>query len=172
MGKTPIKPGWLKKTGKEREQCLKTVRACGSKLMHWSEVAAMLGVSKTTLWHWRKSDPKIDTMYAFGKSDLAERVAERLTEKALAGGVVRDKDGNVIGGEEGNTQALIHLSKKVMDLGDKQTSVNIDAKDVAESKGGDERFGEVLDMLGLGQLMPDRGDSEPEADGKEGADGD
>lgn len=153
-GKTRIKQGWPKKTPKEREQCLSTIRACGSQMMKWAEVAAMLGVSRDTLWHWRKSDSKIDEIYSFGRADLAEEIFERLKEKALAGGVVKCQ-GDHVSGEEGNTAALLLISKRLLDLGDVSTHQVVTPSDLAGDKdeaGHDERRTVALRMLDLEML--------------------
>lgn len=156
--KSKAKQGWPKKTPKERKQCMTTIHACGARLMRWEQVAAMLGVSRNTLWEWRRTDPKIDSMYELGKSELAEKLFERLEEKALAGGLVQMRDGTVISGEEGNTQALLHLSKRALDLGDKQTNVNVTPGDfdVDDNEKPDKqaRRDEALDILGLSALSP------------------
>ncbi len=156
--KTKPKQGWPKKTAKERKQCMRTIHACGTRLMRWEQVAAMLGVSRDTLWQWRRTDPKIDSMYELGKSELAEKLAGRLIEKAMAGGLVQTRYGEVISGEEGNTQALLHLSKRALDLGDKQTNVNVSPGDFVgddnEKPDKQARRDEALDILGLGALSP------------------
>lgn len=123
--------------------------------MRWEQVAAMLGVSRTTLFYWRKSDSKIDSIFELGKSDLATKLADRMIEKALAGGLVQTRSGEHVSGEEGNTSALIHLSKRALDLEDKQVNVNVTPEDLA---GGDNstaaRRHEALVILGLEMLEP------------------
>ena len=157
MADSRIKKGWARKSHGEREQALKTVRVCGSRLMPWKETASMLGVHVDTLWQWRRADPKINIMYAMGRADLGAKLSDRLIGKALAGGVVKDEDGVIVEGEEGNTSALIHLSKRVLDLGDKQTNINIDpTAPAAQERGADaeERFYAALQMLNIEGLVP------------------
>lgn len=142
----------------------------------WEQTAALLGVSRATLWSWRKSDPAIDVAYNEGRQELAEKISTRLIDKALAGGVERDPEtGEIIAGEEGNTQALIHVSKHVLGMTEKTTQVSVSAQDIAAHAGGsdpDEGFRRGLDMLGLGALMPPPDETSEDLEDEGGPDGD
>ena len=149
---TPKHP-WQKQSAERRKQVLATVRACGRQGFTWISVAAMLEVAPRTLEYWKADDQegKIRTAYAAGANETAKKISARLEAKAL------DPY------EDGNTPALIHMSKHFLRMGDKQTNVNVDAGEAAKSKGSDaERWREALTHLGLEALAPPKVESDDE----------
>lgn len=138
-----IRNPWPAKTPGERIQCLETVKTCGERLVTWECTAAMLGVNQSTLWRWRKKAPEIDAAYAMGKQVTGAKIAQRLEAKAL------DPE------EEGNTQALLHMSKHYLAMGDKSTQTVVTPEDLAPGEDEDERKERrsvALSILGLSAL--------------------
>ena len=138
---------WQSKGEAERKRILATVRTCGAHRQPWESTAALLGITARQLRNWRADDPegKIETAYAAGKAETGTIVAEGLITLA----------------EQMHPETLKHLSKHFLGMGDKQTTVSVDAKDAAQSKGDQrERYRQALSVLGLEALLPDESDSD------------